>query len=41
MPGAVSLKSRCFENLQLEAHSADETALLDEFFDDAKQVIQV
>ena len=39
--GVVALKSLCFQNLHLEAHSADENSLLAEFLDDAQQVSRV
>ena len=39
--GAVKIKSLCFQNLHLEAHSADETSLLTEYFDDAREVFKV
>ena len=38
MTGAITLKSMCFLNLNLEANSAAEMDLLKEFTDDAKEV---
>ena len=39
-PGCVELKSLCFQNLHLEAHSADENSTLQEFLEDAQTVKQ-
>ena len=38
-PGCIQLKSLCIQNLHVEAHSPDEKQLLDEFMNDAKEVI--
>ena len=36
--GCVQIKSLCVENLHVEAHSAEENALLAEFFNEAQEV---